>query len=310
VVTRYWLNTPGVSGDDPSRLLPKPPATVLSSQVMWPWPTMDEESFHRILRNHGEWHERNSDPASPYNGLYGGLVMLGRLLGAEPGPACLSFSQIDGVDPEASRKLDDYVAAVTENVRAEPLILPVTSSPWMALMIKQARLQETPGVRLKMKAAYLKRCFTERQISTCYEWLSVPDPGRGEAALALQSVGGRINAVPQDATAAAFRDTIMQAIYYSTWSEESQDADALDWMRRFYHEIYTETGGVPVPGDVDGGCFISFPDNDMADPDWNTSGIPWSRLFYRENYSRLQRVKAEWDPQNIFRHALSIELPE
>lgn len=98
-------------------------------------------------------------------------------------------------------------------------------------MIKQARLQETPGVRLKMKAAYLKCCYTEQQVSTCYDWLSTPDPDRGEAAVALQSMGGQTNAVAQDATAAAFRDTIMQVIYYSTWSEQSQDKAALHWGR-------------------------------------------------------------------------------
>lgn len=311
VVTRYWLSTPGVASDDPTELLPKPPTHVLSSQVMWPWPLMDEQSFRRIVRNHGEWHERNSDPGSPYNGLYGGLVLLGRGVGeAGVGPACLSFSQIDGTDPEARRKLDDYVAAVTDGVPAKPLIAPVTSSPWMALMVKQARLQETPGQRIKLKGAYLKRCYTERQISTCYEWLSTPDPARGEAAVALQSVGGQANAVPQDATAAPFRDTIMQVLYYSTWTDESQDEGALDWMRRFYHEMYAGTGGVPVLGDVDGGCFVNFPDNDLADPRWNSSGVPWSTLFYRDNYPRLQRVKAEWDPNNVFHHPLSVRLPE
>jgi aclacinomycin oxidase len=70
------------------------------------------------------------------------------------------------------------------------------------------------------------------------------------------------------------------------------------------------TGGVPVPGDVDGGCFVNFPDNDLADPRWNTSGVPWPELFYRDNYPRLRQAKAKWDPNNVFRHALSIELPE
>jgi hypothetical protein len=41
----------------------------------------------------------------------------------------------------------------------------------------------------------------------------------------------------------------------------------------------------------------------------NTSGVPWSTLYYKHNYPRRQRVKARWDPRDVFHHALSIELP-
>ncbi|MEY9848856.1 FAD/FMN-containing dehydrogenase [Streptacidiphilus sp. BW17] len=57
------------------------------------------------------------------------------------------------------------------------------------------------------------------------------------------------------------------------------------------------------------GTYINYPDVDLADPAFNTSGMPWSPLYYGENYPRLQRVKARWDPRNVFRHALSIEPP-
>ena len=66
---------------------------------------------------------------------------------------------------------------------------------------------------------------------------------------------------------------------------------------------------MPVPGDATDGAFINHPDTDLADAAWNRSGVPWTTLYYQENVARLQRVKARWDPGNVFRHALSIPLP-
>ena len=45
---------------------------------------------------------------------------------------------------------------------------------------------------------------------------------------------------------------------------------------------------------------------DLADPALNASGTPWSTLYYQDNYPRLQRIKARWDPRDVFRHALGV----
>jgi aclacinomycin oxidase len=40
----------------------------------------------------------------------------------------------------------------------------------------------------------------------------------------------------------------------------------------------------------------------------NRQGRIQGRLYYKENYPRLQRIKARWDPRDVFRHALSIRV--
>jgi aclacinomycin oxidase len=61
----------------------------------------------------------------------------------------------------------------------------------------------------------------------------------------------------------------------------------LAWVRAFYRELFAESGGV-------------------AGPALNTSGVPWHTLYYQGTYPRLQRIKARYDPQDVFRHTLSI----
>ena len=60
--------------------------------------------------------------------------------------------------------------------------------------------------------------------------------------------------------------------------------------------MYAATGGVPPAG-----AYIDYPDVDLAG-----EAHPWPALYYGPNYRRLQRIKARWDPRNVFRHDLSV----
>jgi aclacinomycin oxidase len=126
--------------------------------------------------------------------------------------------------------------------------------------------------------------------------------------LGLATYGGRINTVAPDATATAHRDSILDIACTAGWVDPKDAAKNLSWVRAFYRDLFAESGGVPVPGEACGGAFINHPDVDLADPALNTSGVPWHRLYYKDHYPRLQRVKAQWDPRDVFRHALSVRL--
>ncbi|MCS7478022.1 FAD-binding oxidoreductase [Umezawaea endophytica] len=308
VVTRYWMRTPGATGDDPGHLLPKPPGVTLGATVAWSWRDTTEESFHRLLRNHGEWHERNSAPDSRGASVFSLLLINRRDTGADPGSFAM-VSTVDGTLPDADRVLADHLAEVTDGVPGTVVVRPPHRLPWLAAVKAGSLSQSDESGMFKAKAAYLRKRFTDEQIGTAYSFLTSTDHHNERALLILVSYGGKVNTVAPDATASPQRDSVMKAVYTVTWTDPDGERSNLDWIRRWYAEMYRDTGGVPVPNSVNDGSYINYPDVDTADPEWNRSEIPWHALYYKDNYPRLQQVKARWDPRDVFHHALSIRVP-
>ncbi|MEV5327553.1 FAD-binding oxidoreductase [Nonomuraea sp. NPDC052634] len=307
IVTRYWLRDPKVKGNDPATLLPKPPAALLTGVAYWPWKGMTKESFRRLVRNHGEWHERNSDPGSPYASLFGVLMLNGKSDAADPGGITLAC-QMDATVPDAEKKMRAFFAAVAEGVKPDMTVLPIERQPWYHAVRSFALSEAEQSSHFKVKSSYLRKRFTDRQIDVAYDHLS--RPASMPRTLWAISYGGQVNTVPSAATATAERDSILKVICLSSWQDGQDGAAQLQWVRELHRDLYATTGGVPVPGGNCGGAYINYPDIDHADPKWNTSGVPWTTLYYGGNYARLQRVKARWDPRDVFRHAMSIRLPK
>ena len=302
VVTRYWLRSPGVDGDDPERLLPKAPESVLVFRVGWNWSDVDEHAFTRLLRNFGEWSEKNSDAGSPFARLFSLLFLRRRQSGV------IEIKGLSTAGPDAERLFDAHLAAVTEGVGA-PFTRQVERTTWLRFALDplpELFRGATGDVLVKVKDALLRQRFTDRQIAVAFQYLTRTDHDVPGGMLGLATYGGKVNTVAADATASPQRDSILDVACTAGWGDRKDEAHTMAWVRAFYRDLFAATGGVPVPGDVADGAMINHPDVDLADPEWNTSGVPWSTLYYKDNYPRLQRVKARWDPGNVFHHALSI----
>ncbi|MFE1328685.1 FAD-binding oxidoreductase [Streptomyces sp. NPDC058741] len=306
VVTRYWFRSPSARGTDPTRALPRPHAGVLAASVMYPREGMTRSAFRTLVGNHGRWHERNSGPDSPYTGLFSGLVLLGHQGQNDQGLAAIAFTHLDATLPDAPRLLQDHIDAVGAGVGVEAYAPPPETLPWLASVEALAGAQDTETGRQKIKSAHLRRAFTDEQADVLYDFLGSTEHTNDSSSVSLQSYGGRVNTVAPAATASAQRGSVLKALFMNTWQDPEHDAANVDWLRRLYAGVYRDTGGVPAPGERSEGCFINFPDVDMADPRWNTSGVPWHELYYGGNYRRLQAVKARWDPRDVFHHALSV----
>ncbi|ARZ71581.1 FAD-linked oxidase [Streptomyces albireticuli] len=321
VITRYWFRTPGATGDDPARQLMRPPGEVYVSALSLPWNKLDKAGFTTLVKNFGGWHERHSDPGSPYASLCSFLMLNHR-----SHDSVGMLTQMDASVPGARQLLDDHVGAITSGLGVEPLPLtrPVGEQgplpafftprrlPWLTsvkLLGTNNPTLTNPTLRAAHKSAYMRKGFDEAQTVALYRHLTRTDRRNPDSMVVLLSYGGRINTVRPADTAAAQRDSVFKALFQSFWSDEGDDAPNLAWTREAYTDVFSATGGYPVPGPATDGCYINYPDSDITDPRYNTSGVPWYTLYYKDNYPRLQKVKAAYDPRNVFRHSQSIGLP-
>ena len=302
VVTRYWFRSPEASGDDPARLLPRAPGSITTFRAEWNWSDIDETSFLRLARNHGIWCERNSDADSPNASLWTLLELHRKQFGK------IVVRGVSTAGAAAERQVDDHLEALAEGI-APPKNRELAQMSWLQFALNpfpEMFAMPPGGVSVKVKDALLKKRFSDRQIAVAYDYLTRNDHDAMGGMLGLATYGGRINTVASDATAASQRGSILDTACTTGWVDPREEAKNLKWVRAFYRDLFTESGGVPVPSEAYDGAFINHPDVDLADPALNTSGVPWHTLYYKENYPRLQRIKARWDPRDVFRHALSI----
>ncbi|MFJ8581122.1 FAD-binding oxidoreductase [Micromonospora sp. NPDC093277] len=323
IVTRYLLRSPDATGTDPASALPRPPSTVLLRASGLDWASLNEDRFVRLVANYGRWHEANSAPGSPATALSAVLALNHLSAG---GNALLA--QVAGDARDAAGLLDGFFAAVLDGVvdparAAEPTAplghlgpMPALAQPrhWPWLHATSYLGTNTPALtdplqRGAHKAAYLRRALPEQSSQVLYRQLTEAGPANPRAGVVLFSHGGRVNAVAPSATAVAQRDSVLKLLVQSFWSEAADDGPQIGWVRETYGQLFAQSGGVPVPNDLTDGCYINYPDGDLGDDRWNRSGLGWQTLYYKDNYPRLQRVKARWDPADVFRHAQSVRLP-
>jgi hypothetical protein len=305
VVTRYWFRSPAASGDDPTMLLPHAPKSITTFYAEWSWSDIDQPLFLRLLRNHGIWCEQNADADSPNASLWTLLEVHRKQFGK------IIVRGVSTVGAAAERQVDEFLAALSEGIIAAHARVLARMS-WLEFALNPfPDLFAAPpgGVSVKVKDALLRKKFTDRQIGVAYNYLTRTDHDIMGGMLGLATYGGRINTVAPGATASAQRDSILDIACTTGWLDPLEESKNLTWVRAFYRDLFSETGGVPVPGEAYDGAFINHPDTDFLDLSLNTSGVPWYSLYYKENYPRLQRIKANWDPLDVFRHPLSIPPP-
>lgn len=104
-----------------------------------------------------------------------------------------------------------------------------------------------------------------------------------ECEIFVAHLGGAVNRHPTDATAYPHRDAEFVVNVHTRWQSPDQDGTCIDWARAFFRAMAPHATG---------GVYVNFMPEDETDR---------VRAAYGANYDRLRRIKATWDPHNLFR---------
>jgi FAD/FMN-containing dehydrogenase len=145
------------------------------------------------------------------------------------------------------------------------------------------------SVLMKGKSDYVVEPMAEQGILTLLDGLQ---KAPGEIAVLFDSYGGAINKVASDATAFVHRGKTKYLIqYFMQWENPAASEANMDMMRALYASMR------PF---VSGQCYVNYCDLDLGDG--------YAKAYWGDNLARLMKIKAAFDPNNVFRHAQSVPL--
>jgi FAD/FMN-containing dehydrogenase len=294
--------------------LPTAPREVAEASISFPWSSLDEVTFSKLLATFGEYCETRGQDRETW-GLFG-LMSIGPANGGAGRIGVgVQFCNPDGTASDLSVLHEFFARFAAFNPVYGSQQSPGAHTPPADWIGRRSWFDATlggggwgVGSRAKYKSAYMKQSFTAAESAAIFKYFNSPEIDAQGSVLVIDSYGGAINNHARLAdTSVAQRSSIMKLQWQSYWRDASMDAHRLKFMDDCYRAVYT---GTHVPeqyqetpfGPRYEGCYMNYADADML-------RYPhWPQLFYGngELYPFLQKVKQRYDPNNIFHSAMSI----
>ena len=207
-----------------------------------------------------------------------------------------------GPDPAAPPKVHVFGAMLGTEGEAMALLetLPEpTSADLQELPCRQAKRRlaehgpgdEVPGAHGFVKSEFFRRPLPRDAIEALLDHLAAGRRAGEVRVLDLTPWGGAYNRVAEDATAFAHRGErflLKHDVVIDAGATAEQRRSARDWLTRSWELVHPWGSGRVYP---------NFPDPELDD---------WPRAYHAGNLERLERVKAAYDPDGVFRFHQSL----
>ena len=181
----------------------------------------------------------------------------------------------DTEDPAGIELVERLVAA------GRPAVKAVTVMPFAARVQKLLNEEFEDGHRYYTKEAHVAELADDAIDILVDFWKDMPMEGEVE----IIGLGGAIGDVAEDASAFSNRDYLLWLNFAMRWDEEANDADYFDRTRKVVADLGPWIGR---------GIYSNMLNFDEMDRVVEAYGGP-------EKYARLGRIKAQYDPGNLFR---------
>jgi FAD/FMN-containing dehydrogenase len=186
-------------------------------------------------------------------------------------------------EPEAGKA---FLAPLRERVR--PVVDAVAPMPYVAL---QSMLDagSPKGMRNRWSGALVPELGPALAGRMQRSAMRLPGP---LSQILISPLPDAVRRLPDDATAFPGRSGGRWMVHpVAVWADATRDDEAAAWVAEL-------TAAVRANGET--GSYLNLDEPDDARIRWAMGD---------ERYRRLQRVKAAWDPDDVFRHCTHIELP-
>jgi hypothetical protein len=166
-------------------------------------------------------------------------------------------------------------------------------------------LNRTSNIRAfgKFKSDYVREPIPESEWEKIFTWLVKPGAGY----MLMDPYGGDIAKVPESATPFPHRSGVLFNIQYvATWFGEGAAALHTQWTRDMYAFMEPYVSKNPRE------AYFNFRDLDLGvnqvvgNVSTYGSGKVWGDKYFKGNFERLARTKAQFDPEDYFRNEQSI----
>ena len=156
--------------------------------------------------------------------------------------------------------------------------------PWLEA-VERIAVSQPESEPFKSVGPFVNHLLPDEGITKIQRFIN--DPPTSSVAILFHGLGGAVANVPSNATAYYYRRALYNMSIWSTWSTPEGAAPGIRWVEDLRRAMLPFTQGV----------YVNTPDLSIKN---------WSKAYYGSNFVRLTRVKAKYDPENIFNFPQSI----